>query len=146
MHKKERQRDRLPEKSHVKGNQQCPTFSPLFKSWISRHYREHNFLAIRGYIKVVGPQATACNQLALHTRTSSLSSGGSGPSTIRPINGCISIRAHLMLGLVFKLHTYILKLVESRLTNGRYCSWHGFLHQRMNTNGTGTKWFIFLKQ
>ncbi len=26
------------------------------------------------------------------------------------------------------------------------CSWHGFLHQRMNTNGTGTKWFIFLKQ
>jgi hypothetical protein len=26
------------------------------------------------------------------------------------------------------------------------CSRHGFLHQRMNTNGTGTKWFIFLKQ
>jgi hypothetical protein len=26
------------------------------------------------------------------------------------------------------------------------CSQHGFLHQRMNTNGTGTKWFIFLKQ
>ncbi len=27
-----------------------------------------------------------------------------------------------------------------------YCSRHGFLHQRMNTNGFDTKWFIFLEQ
>jgi hypothetical protein len=27
-----------------------------------------------------------------------------------------------------------------------YCSRHGFLHQRMNANGSDTKWFIFLEQ
>ncbi len=26
------------------------------------------------------------------------------------------------------------------------CSRHGFLHQRMNANGSDTKWFIFLEQ
>ncbi len=27
-----------------------------------------------------------------------------------------------------------------------YCFRHGFLHQRMNANGSDTKWFIFLEQ
>jgi hypothetical protein len=30
--------------------------------------------------------------------------------------------------------------------DNRTCSRHSFLHQRMNANGSGTKWFIFLEQ
>jgi hypothetical protein len=43
------------------------------------------------------------------------------------------------------IHLKLVEKEQSYIFDGE-CSRHGFLHQRMNANGSDTKWFIFLEQ
>jgi hypothetical protein len=60
-------------------------------------------------------------------------------SSKRPDEQCLDSTVQI-------IQRWSLKIIWDILGSTCCCSRHCFLHQRMNTNGSDTKWFIFLEQ